>query len=288
LCALWFMKPKGRETTSASDRVISESTSNQARYCIKNSMRTRRALLVRFLSVVLLPSSVLHPEPIPVRYQEGSVRGYLALRSLDGKLIAAGDLIQSIHGGVLVSRLVYHFKDGSIDDDTAVFTQRGHFRLISDHHIQRGPSFPKPTEVMIKATTGEVTVRYKDKDEERVETSHVDLPPDLSNGILLDILRNVQPDTKETKISYLATTPKPRLIHLVVQPEGEEMFHSGERSNKALKFKIHVDIGGISGVVAPLIGKEPPDTHVWISAGQVPAFLRSEEPLYFWRAGTAD
>lgn len=244
-------------------------------------MRTSRALLVRFLSVVLLPSSVLRPEPIPVRYQEGSVRGYLALRSLDGKLIAAGDLIQSIHGGVLVSRLVYHFKDGSIDDDTAVFTQSGHFRLISDHHIQRGPSFPKPTDVMIKATTGEVTVRYKDKDEEQVETSHVDLPPDLSNGILLDILRNVQPDTKETKISYLAMTPKPRLIHLVVQPEGEETFRSGGRSNKALRFKIHVDIGGISGVVAPLIGKEPPDTHVWISTGQVPALLRSEEPLYF-------
>jgi hypothetical protein len=180
-----------------------------------------------------------------------------------------------------VSRLVYHFKDGSIDDDTAVFTQSGHFRLISDHRIQRGPSFPKPTDVMIKATTGEVTVRYKDKDEEQVETSHVDLPPDLSNGILLDILRNVQPDTKETKISYLVTTPKPRLIHLVVQPEGEETFRSGGRSNKALKFKIHVDIGGISGAIAPLIGKEPPDTHVWISAGQVPAFLRSEEPLYF-------
>jgi len=244
-------------------------------------MRIRRALLVSFLSVVLLPSSILHPEPIPVRYQEGSVHGYLALRSLDGKLIAAGDLIQSIHGGVLVSRLVYHFRDGSIDDDTAVFTQRGNFRLISDHHIQNGPTFPNPTDVMIKATTGEVTVRYKDKDEEKVETSHVDLPPDLSNGILMDILMNVQPDTQETKMSYLAMTPKPRLIHLVVQPEGEETFHSGGRSNIALKFKIHVDIGGITGVVAPLIGKEPPDTQVWISAGQVPAFLMSEAPLYF-------
>ena len=229
---------------------------------------------------MLLPLS-LQSEPIPVRYQEGSVHGYLALRSLDGKLIAAGDLIQSVQGGRLISRLVYRFKDGSIDDDTAVFTQRGHFRLISDHRIQRGPMFPKPIEVTIKATTGEVTVRYRDEDQEKVETSHVDLPVDLANGILLDLLRNIAPNTTETTLSYLATTPKPRVIHLTVQPEGEETFGSAGRPNKAFKLKIHVDIGGIMGVIAPMIGKEPPDTHVWISGGEVPAFLKSEEPLYF-------
>ena len=42
-----------------------------------------------------------------------------------------------------------------------------------------------------------------------------------------------------------------------------------------------MEIGGLAGVIAPMIGKEPPDTHVWISGGQVPAFIRSEEPLYF-------
>jgi hypothetical protein len=97
----------------------------------------------------------------------------------------------------------------------------------------------------------------------------------------VDIVRNLSFDTKETKLSYLATTPKPRLIQLSIQPEGEETFVSAGRRNKALRFKIHVEIGGITGVVAPMVGKEPPDTHVWISAGQVPAFIRSEEPLYY-------
>jgi hypothetical protein len=243
--------------------------------------RLAPASFLSFLCGVLLQSSLLGAEPISVRYPEGSTHGYLAMRTLDGKLVAAGDSIQTVHGGQLVSRLIYRFKDGSIDDDTTVFTQRGQFRLISDHRIQRGPTFSKPTDVMIKATTGEVIVRYKDKGQDKVEISHIDIPPDLSNGIVLDIVRNLSFDTKETKLSYLATTPKPRLIHLSIQPEGEETFVSAGRRNKALRFKIHVEIGGITGAVAPMVGKEPPDTHVWISAGQVPAFLRSEEPLYY-------
>ena len=208
------------------------------------------------------------------------MHGYLALRTLEGKLVAAGDIIQTVHGSRVVSRLVYHFRDGSIDDDTATFTQRGHFRLLSDHRIQRGPMFPQQLDVAIDAISGQVTVRSTEKGKEKVETSHMDLPPDLSNGILLDVLKNVSTGTPEMKMSYVATTPKPRLIHLSVKPDGEDTFVSAGRPNKAFRFVIHVEIGGILGTIAPLVGKEPPDTHVWISAGEVPAFIRSEEPLY--------
>ena len=40
-----------------------------------------------------------------------------------------------------------------------------------------------------------------------------------------------------------------------------------------------IEIGGLSGVVADLLGKEPPDTHVWILEGEAPAFVKSEGPL---------
>lgn len=238
------------------------------------------ASLVSLLGALLLSSGFLPAEPIPVRYPEGSVHGYLALRSLDGKLLAAGDLTQTVHGERVISRLIYRFQDGSLDDETAVFTQRGHFRLLSDHHVQKGPMFPKPIDVRIQATTGEITVRYPEKDQEKVETSHVDLPADLANGILLDVLKNVLPNTKETKISYLAATPKPKIVQFSVQPEGQDTFTSGGRPNKALRFKVHVELGGLTGVIAPLLGKEPADAHVWIGTGAVPAFIRSEAPLY--------
>ena len=43
---------------------------------------------------------------------------------------------------------------------------------------------------------------------------------------------------------------------------------------------LKVDIGGIAGVVAPLVGKQPPDSNVWILEGEAPAFVRSQAPMF--------
>jgi hypothetical protein len=129
------------------------------------------------LFAILLQPSRLSAESIPVRYPEGTTHGFLALRTLEGKLLATGDLTEVLHGNEVVAHLVFRFKDGSVDNDMTVFSQRGTFRLISDHHIQKGPRFPHPTNVLIKVATGQVTVRYQDKDREKVETDHLDLRP---------------------------------------------------------------------------------------------------------------
>lgn len=134
--------------------------------------------------------------------------------------------------------------------------------------------------MMIHATTGDVTVKYRDKEQEKVETTHLDLPPDLANGILLDVLKNISPNTKETKLSYVVATPKPRLLTISVTPEGQEAFRSAGLRNKAIRYNLHIKLGGFAGLIAPAVGKESPDSKVWISAGEVPAFIRSQQPLY--------
>jgi hypothetical protein len=72
------------------------------------------------------------------------MHGFLALRTLDGKRLADGEMTQVAEGGRVTSRLIFHFKDGSVYDDTTIFSQRGAFRLLSDHLVQRGPSFKQP------------------------------------------------------------------------------------------------------------------------------------------------
>src|SRR5258708_740022 len=147
-----------------------------------------------FLVTMLLQPGRLAAEPIAVRYPEGTTHGFLALRTLEGKLLATGDLTEVLHGNQVLSHLVFRFKDGSVDDDTTLFSQGRTFRVITDHHIQKGPIFPQPSNVFINASAGQVTVRYKDKDQEKVVTDHLDLPPDLANGLILNILKNIRPD----------------------------------------------------------------------------------------------
>jgi len=154
------------------------------------------AAFIGLLLAMLLQSSALLSEPVAVRNQEGSIHGFLVLRTLEGKVLASGDQIQTAKGDRITSRLIFHFKDGSIDDETVVYSQKDHFRVISDHHVQKGPTFPKPMDALINALTGDVTVRYEDKGKEKVETAHLDLPPDLANGIVPDIIENLLPGTK--------------------------------------------------------------------------------------------
>jgi hypothetical protein len=48
-----------------------------------------------------------------------------------------------------------------------------------------------------------------------------------------------------------------------------------------------IDIGGVQGLLAPLLGKEPPDSHVWMLTGEAPMFVRSETTRFMsapmWR-----
>lgn len=232
------------------------------------------------MAAMLLHSSVLSAAPVPVRHIEGTTHGFLVLRNEQGKELAEGELTQVVKGHRLISELIFHFRDGSIDDETTVYTQRGVFRLIRDHHVQKGPSFPHPMDLSINATTGQVTVVSSDHGKKKTETDHLDLPPDLANGLIETLLKNIPPGTPETKVSYLAATPKPRLVTLSIKPQGKERFRVAGATHSAMRYDIKIEIGGIAGAIAPLVGKQPKDDYIWILGSKAPAFVRMEGQLY--------
>jgi hypothetical protein len=87
------------------------------------------------------------------------------------------------------------------------------------------------------------------------------------------------------KISFVAATLKGRLVKPSVSPEKTGSRQAARR--KATHYVLKVDIGGISGLLAPIVGKQPPDSHVWILGGEAPAFVKAEQPMYLgaplWR-----
>jgi hypothetical protein len=114
-------------------------------------------------------------------------------------------------------------------------------------------------EVSIDASTGWVTVHTTvDDAKEELLTERLKMPPDVANGMVLTLLKNIQPDASQMKVSMVAATPKPRLVKLVITPRGEEPFSVGGSSRKAAHYVVHVEIGGAAGLVAPLLGKQPP------------------------------
>jgi hypothetical protein len=240
------------------------------------------ALAVLVACAALLQPGAMSAAPVAVRHTEGLLHGFLVLRMLEGDTLADGDLTQVARGDRVTIRLVFRFKDGSVHDDTAVFSQRRNFRLLSDHLVQKGPAFQHPMEISIDGSTGQVTVRNTDIDgKEKVMTERLNLPPDVANGMVLTLLKNIRSDASQTKVSMVAATPKPRLVKLAITPQGEEPFSVGGSSRKATHYVVKVEIGGAAGLVAPLLGKQPPDTHVWILGGEGSGLRQVRGRAYF-------
>lgn len=219
-------------------------------------------------------------ESVTVKQTVGSCRGFLSVRSESGKMLAHGELTQSAHGARITSRMVFHFLDGSLDDETVVFSQDRVLKLISDRHIQKGPFFPKDTDWLVEES-GQVTGRTREKGgTEKVETDHLDLPPDVSNGIVGTLLLNVPRDIPDLKVAYVAPTGKGRLIHLDIAPISNGKFRDVGLTHTATIFRVKIELGGAVGVIAPVIGKQPKDMQVWVLEGEVPALVRQVGQLY--------
>jgi hypothetical protein len=241
---------------------------------------TRRFLVRAALACALLNPWLLNGEPVRVRHTEGLVHGFLLLRTLDGKIVAEGDLTQNAGGSNVNTHLVYHFKDGSLHEETTAFSQSRTFHLLTYHLVQKGPSFQHPQDTLIDIAKREITVRYTDDDgNEKVTTDRLDFPADLANGMVLTLLKNIRPTEAPLKVSMLVATPKPLLVKLVITPAGEDAFSIGGSERKATRYEVAVEIQGIKGWFAHLMGKQPPPTRVWILYGAAPAFVKSEGPL---------
>jgi hypothetical protein len=232
------------------------------------------------LALTLLLAASARSAPIAVSYQEGVVRAFPVLRSMENEMLAQGDFVQVARGDQVTMRLVFRFKDGSLHDETVVFAQRGLFTMQRYRLVQRGPSFPETLDASVDRETGRYEVRYRadeDSAEEQV-TGSVTLPDDTYNGMLSLVVKNLAPGVSET-VSIVAFTPKPRVVKLQLVPLAKE----GSPMGEVVRYHIRPKLG----LIASLLVADIPDTRVWILRGDAPTFLKAEGPLYFlgptWR-----
>lgn len=198
-------------------------------------MRVGAILLLTWMLCGLTP---VEAAPVRVRLAEGNARGFLVLRSLDGEEIAHGELRQKPAGAVIESRLTLHFKDGSLRDEVAVFSQKGVFRLERYRLVQHGPSFPK-MEISFDRKTGryDAVTQEKKEDKEKHASGTLDMPGDLYNGLPLILLKNM--GTRDDAIVQTAVfTPKPRLVKTVLHREDEEQVTVAGEAKTVIRYVV--------------------------------------------------
>jgi len=254
----------------------------------------RREAIVssRLLALALIVTAAIVPAvtaaPVAVRLTEADARGFLIVRDTgSGKVVAKGEFIQVARGDTLESRLTFRFVDGSLSDETVVFSQRSVFRLLSYRLIQRGSSFPESLEVSVTRDPPFYSARTRSREgKEASRQGALDVPAELANGMLGLFLRNLPPGRSES-VQIVAFTPEPRFLDVLLGPATEVPVLTGGIQRPANLFVLKPKLRGIARLVAPLIGKEPPTLRYWILGGDVPAFLRFEGPMFMngppWR-----
>jgi hypothetical protein len=235
----------------------------------------------------LLPSALLifaltpqiFAEPIPVHYVQGTMRGFLTIRSESRAVIGYAEVSQSVSAERVTMRTTLHFRDGSLDDETVIFTQHDVFRLVSDHHIQRGSFFKQSIDALIESS-GQVTIRTTAADGKVTqESSHIDLPADISNGFVGTCIESL-PHGAGAMLGMILPIGKGRLIKLNIVPDGIGSFTASVGASRtASLYRIKLELGGIVGVIAPMVGKQPSDTILWVLEGDAPVIVREDTQL---------
>jgi hypothetical protein len=220
------------------------------------------------------------PAGIPVRFAEGTIHGFLELRDESHAIIAHGDLLQIPRDRGVESRMVFHFADSSVFEETVTFTQHGVFELQSYHLVQSGPKFARDLDASL-SRNGQYVVKTREHrgGEQKQYDGTLDLPPDVSNGLVIILAKNLARGETQT-VHIVAFTPKPRLIRLEMAPEGESRLTNGVYGEHVVQYRLKPQLGALLGFFAHVLGKMPPDSHAWIITSEVPAFARFSGPLY--------
>lgn len=223
---------------------------------------------------------------VPVRFTEGTVHGFLRLTTESGAVLAHGDLLQLVSADGIATRMVFHFDDGSVFEEAVTFTEQDVFIMKTYHLVESGPAFAADLDATLSRAGAYVVQSTSHKDgREHDYSGTLAMPGDVYNGMIPTITKNVSPRANTT-VHLVAFMPEPRMIALELSPSRSENVRLGTREEAVVDFALKPKLGLFLQLAAKVTGKLPPDSHVWLVTDGVPAFVRSEGPLYsgpVWR-----
>jgi hypothetical protein len=216
---------------------------------------------------------------VPLRWPEGTLRGFPVVRDASGRQIADGTLTQWIEDGNLHVSATYDFKDGRVVEEQTVLSQHPELAQLRWSWEER-----KGSEVQrsysIDFTTGHAVVHKRGED---VREDHLDDAKNLGHAFagvgFMYAVKNLAADLEkgsEVELTAVAFTPKPRTVKVSIRRDQEGPLTMGGRTLAAERFVVHPEIP--LAFIAKLFVKAP-DQYLWFYKPSPPAFLRADIPL---------
>jgi hypothetical protein len=216
---------------------------------------------------------------VPLRWPEGTLRGFPVVRDAAGEQIADGTLTQWIEDGNLHVSATYNFKDGRVVEEQTVLAQHPELAQLRWSWEER-----KGSEVTrsysIDFTTGHAIAHKRGED---AREDHLDDAKQLGHAFagvgFMYAVKNLVADLEkggEVELTAVAFTPKPRTVKVSIRRDQEGPLVMGGRTLSAERFVVHPEIP--LAFIAKLFVKAP-DQYLWFYKPSPPAFLRADIPL---------
>ena len=111
-----------------------------------------------------------------------------------------------------------------------------------------------------------------------------------SPGEIIKGIKRGRSRTGDEKIRHEWQVRRGDEVHQL-EPLGRDHQIACRNVPQTARYLVDLEIGGLTGVVASMIGKTPPDLRYWLAVGEVPAFVRFQGAMFLngpvWRVEMA-
>ena len=228
-----------------------------------------------FIALALATQAAL---AIPVRWPEGTLRGFPVVRDRNGDLLANSSLSQWLERGNLRVKVVHTFRDGRRIEEQAEMKQDSELQQLRWSFVeQSGESVLRRFEVDFE--TGSATAEKLQNGELKhwKEALSIERGRTFSGSGFLYAVKNLRQRLHagdRIQLTAIAFTPKPRTATVTVFFDQVDKLTMGGRSFEADRFTIHPEIPFIA---RPFV--KAPDQRLWFFTESPPGLLRFEGPL---------
>jgi len=226
--------------------------------------------------LLLLGASTDLP-PVPARHSQGALHGFPSMSDTAGQVIADGELTQERVGPRLLVHIRWAFADGRrVEERDEFHVDRATVQTRFAWSEAKDGTEQRRFEVDFRAGKASA-MTLDEKGQVKREEEDLELPPGRAftgYGTALAVAELSLESGADSRIVFVAFTPKPRTVTLQVTRGAEEQIAVAGRPIATDRYTLHPEIPFPVNLFA-----KAPDAHLWFTHTGPPALVRAEQNL---------